>query len=254
MEIGAEEFSFGGLGQHSVGICCESCMQKIQSQQQGLMGGERLTGFISGAEVQRILVQCLSDTLVGFFGTTQRVQDADAQMLRLQVTCVPGEGFIDQFIGVVPFLIPAGDACQLETGRTLPGLAPRRFVKGVKSFIEPLLIPQGQAELIIGLPIAGVGVAHGQSLDRFPGQRFCFAEQTAHALESGHGDQAAAVSGVPTQSFLVVVLRTEGGVTVLLQMQAVQIELFVGLHFLRLRSRRGRRGRLRLFFGRNAEG
>ena len=154
-----------------------------------------------------------------------------AQRLRVEIVGVSAKAARD----VVECARPVGFT-RIEFGEGVisgraPRSIPRGFVEGAIGFVEAPLMAQGQAELIVGLAVVGVGVAMGQASDRAAEELLGLRELPALEVPRAKRCIAACVAGIAAESFAPIDLRAAGGVTILLEMQASQIELVVAGDF-----------------------
>ena len=90
-------------------------------------------------------------------------------------------------------------------------------------------ILQTKRQVEDGLSVVGVGIALLPYLHGFPQVRLCLVEPSAAQVPESRLAQAAHVVGVAPQGFFVVVEGAPRSVAVLLQVQARQVKLVVGL-------------------------
>lgn len=106
------------------------------------------------------------------------------------------------------------------------------------------LHPQRPAQLVICLPLVGVGVAHGQPGNSLAEILLPFLVPVPVKLPFAHGQVAAAVQGVAAEGLQIIALRVKGGVAVLLNVQPVQVQFLHSGDVLRFRGNRVSPGRL----------
>ena len=129
---------------------------------------------------------------------------------------------------------------QLKIGRGLPGRAPGRLVEGVLSFRITALHFESQAQDVVRLAIVGVWVAADEAGDGLPKIGLGLRKFAAVKQQPPQGIVAAAIVGVAAQRLSVIRFGRKGRVPILLQVQAVQEQLFIRGNFGRRPGRGGR--------------
>src|ERR1700677_3067692 len=149
--------------------------------------------------------------------------------------------------GGCPGTASAVDLSEAVIGGSAPGRVPRALIESLVGLVWTLQIRECQAEGVVRLAIRRIGVAHGEPGDGGAEIFLGIKEFTAIQVPAAEGKIAAAVAGVPLDGLAPIDLRSAGGVTILLKMEAGQKEFIVAGHFFghgRLSCDGGRRHRL----------
>src|SRR5260221_13527339 len=127
---------------------------------------------------------------------------------------------------------PAIDLSQVIVRGRLPRVIPACLVECPRCFFETFLILQRKPEIVICIAICGVRITPRQPLNCAPKVRFGFAELPAFELQQPQGGVTPAIKRIAFQSFFPVRLWIACGMSVLLQMQASDVQLIARNNFL----------------------
>ena len=135
--------------------------------------------------------------------------------------------------GILVTALGGADLSRLEVAGVGPCLVPGGFPEELVGLGRLALIFLREGEVVDGLAVVRIGVALLRQTDSLAQIVLSLGETALADVPQAHGVQAANVVGVAAQSLLVVVGSLPGGVTILLQVHARQVELLVGLDLLR---------------------
>ena len=144
--------------------------------------------------------------------------------------------------GVLVAALGGADLSRLEVAGVSPCLVPGGLPEEFVGLRGLALIFQREGEVVDGLTVVGVGVALLREPDSLAQILLSLVEAPLADIPQAHGVQAADVVRVAAQRLFVVVGGLPGGMTVLLEMHARQVELLVGLDLLRQQGGLGRVG------------
>ena len=147
--------------------------------------------------------------------------------------CAEYEASVQFIQGIVQPALPYRNLCCLKIACISLSLGPCGLPEQFVGFIILTLILQRKGEIVDWLAVVGVRVAFLRQFHGLAQIVLSLAEAPPADIPQAKLVQAAYVVGVTAQGFLVIVNRTPRGMTVLLQVQAGEIELFVGLYLLR---------------------
>ena len=112
-----------------------------------------------------------------------------------------------------------------ELGRPAPRAGPGRLAQGLVGLVEAARRPQGQAQPVQGLAIVGIGIKPGEGGDggaKAVDGELVFAPMTVPPAQGG---VRADISRLPTERLAPVILGPPGGVVVLSEVHAGQVQL-----------------------------
>ena len=151
----------------------------------------------------------------------------------------PQQAFVSELQGLLQISLFDRNAGQVEIRRSRRFGAPGGFEESVAGFGQLVQQLQGQAQIEIRFPGVGVGVAPGLFFDRRPEIRNALFDLPVAQQIQTVGVVQPNIRGVPAQALQVVIRGQEGGVAVLLQVLARQVQFFQGLDFTGLLQRFG---------------
>ncbi len=234
----------GGLPQRPVGVGHPSLIGQVHGDgqlartavldghvEQGLrlreavVGRER-PGQLARPHVERVERQGLGQHGVGLVGPAEPAEQHDHQVSELEVV---GGGPQPGLRPLQRDGVPAGarvDQGELVVGGAGPGCQPGGLGERLVGFRVAPLAEQGEPEQMVRVPGLGVGVEPGQPLDGGPGVLLGLLEAALLVPADAQRGVRRDVPGVAPQRLLPVRLRGPGGVPVLLQVPADQVELF----------------------------
>ena len=142
---------------------------------------------------------------------------------------------------------PCGDRRQIVEGHLLLLICPGRLVESIEGLVIPLLIEEGQSQIIESLAVIGI-VKHAvpcQAADRCPEIPFRLFETPPAKQQQAVCVVDAGIPRISLQPFEVVGIRKPRGVAVLLDMLGCQEQLLIGQHLFRCGRRLCRLRKLR---------
>ena len=145
---------------------------------------------------------------------------------------------LDMFHGqpeIAPPAIDAGKviiACFLFPGR------PDGLEESIIGFVFLSLIPQGQAQIQIRFAVTGIGIVLRHPGNGCPEVCFGFLKPAPAQKQRAQRVVGPDIPGVTPESFPIIGIGEAGGMAVLLQMNAGQVQLFIGPDFFRRSDRR----------------
>src|ERR1700694_6017767 len=100
-------------------------------------------------------------------------------MCRFLVMRISSEGVLHELEGLVQIAPPRRELSQLKKSAVLQGGIPGRFIKAVIGLVELFQMSQADAQVIIGLAVARVGVVARLGFYGVPQERFGFCKLSA---------------------------------------------------------------------------
>src|SRR5579859_7106934 len=96
----------------------------------------------------------------------QLAQNDGEEVARVQIVGIGGEAALNVVERGGPVLLFRIALGEREVCRSAPGGVPRGFVKGVVCLLMAAFVAEREAEIVIGLAIARVGIERGEPRDR----------------------------------------------------------------------------------------
>ena len=180
-------------------------------------------------QIQKIFGNGSACQLSSFLVPPQMAQDRGFQVHGTAVTGIQSQRNFQLFQSVRIFALAAVQRGQLEVGGAAVGIVPRGTVKNVVGFVVLAQILQSQTLQIEGFRVGGVLVAAGEPGNGGVAVGDTFPELAVLQCQPSHGGVAADVAGVPLQRFQIVVAGVKVVLLVLLQMEAVDVQLLHGV-------------------------
>ena len=189
--------------------------------------------FLHHAEIVEgvCLVRCLNPCQ-RLCLTSHSAQDGGFQGTRLVVVAVADECSFQLLKRLFPAFLIGTDAGGLIIAGIGPGLVPGRLPEAVVGRCLERHVTVGNTQVEQGLAIVGVGIALLHDADGGLQISLGFPEAGTSQIPQAHLHIAAVVQRVTPQGLLVIVECTPGGMAVLLQVQARQVQLVNGLRIL----------------------
>ena len=182
--------------------------------------------FVARPQVQRVQADGFAAQRGGFVDAPQLAQDGGLEVARLHIHRVGDERAVDVFQRGGEVAAQAVDFGEGVVSGGLPGVAPDGFVVGGVGCVEIASELERLAQVEVDFAVARVGVAAGEFVDGGLEVIDGLGEVPAPEVDEAHRVVAAHVGGVFRQRGLPVRFRLDGGMAVLFQVQAGEVEFF----------------------------
>ena len=217
---------------HLVVILCQS-LQHIGHLTEHLLLARSQVKLISAAVVEGVKRQSLPAEFLHTVLTPHEPQHGSLQCQCFLIVRPEDEASVQLIQGIVQPTLPYGDFGCLEVARICLSLAPCGFPEQLVGLVIPALILQRKGKVVDRLAVVWVGVTLLRQFHSLAQILLCLTEASPADIPQSELVEATDVVGVTAQGFLVVVNGIPRGMTVLLQVQAGEIELLIGLYLLR---------------------
>ena len=205
---------------------------------------ERVAAQVARPPIERVEGERRRDLRVGFGPAAKPPKNEDAEVAGVEMVGVEAKTAVEVIERDGPLGAPAVELRERVVGGGLPRLIPRGLVEGVIGLGVATEVAETNPQLIMRLPVGGVGVAEREPRDARPEMAFGVREFTAAKMPATEGEVATRVAGIAPEGLAPVKCRTARGVAVLLQVEPGDVE-FVRTGDRGGRGRFGGRGRHR---------